>query len=110
MIRIRAGISFALTEAIDQGPCGLAAALLEIPPKLMNEALGLELADGAVVVDTHSREPALRVPVRGCTAPSRASSSGCGGWHVGRGTRGRGCVPVRARLQNARACPQLRIG
>jgi exodeoxyribonuclease V alpha subunit len=60
MIRARAGISFALAEAMDEGHCGLpadelnsrAAALLEIPPELVDEALGLELAEGAVTADT----------------------------------------------------------
>ena len=60
MIRARAGISYALAEAMDEGHCGLpadelralAAELLEIPPEVVDEALGSELADGAVVADT----------------------------------------------------------
>jgi len=60
MIRVRAGISFALTEAMDEGHCGLpteelvplAVALLEVPKELVLTALDLELADGSVVVDT----------------------------------------------------------
>jgi exodeoxyribonuclease V alpha subunit len=60
MIRARAGISFALAEAMDEGHCGLpvdelralAAGLLEIPPEVVDEALALELAEGAVVADT----------------------------------------------------------
>src|SRR6187551_2918378 len=51
MIRVRAGISFALTEAMDEGHCGLpcdelvplAATLLEVPSKLVQTALELEL-------------------------------------------------------------------
>src|ERR1700709_151341 len=54
MIRVRAGISYALTEAMDQGHCGLpprgvlatAGVLLEIPKELIQTALDLELADG----------------------------------------------------------------
>src|SRR4051812_24743717 len=60
MIRARAGISYALAEALDVGHCGLpedelrrlAAELLEIPPEVVDAALELELADGAVVADT----------------------------------------------------------
>jgi exodeoxyribonuclease V alpha subunit len=60
MIRARAGISFALAEAMDEGHCGLpvdelrvlAAELLEIAPEIVDEALDLELREGAVVGDT----------------------------------------------------------
>src|SRR4051795_8639146 len=60
MIRARAGISYALAEALDDGHCGLptdelralAAELLEIPAEVVDAALELELADGAVVGDT----------------------------------------------------------
>jgi exodeoxyribonuclease V alpha subunit len=59
MIRVRAGISYALTEAMDEGHCGLptselvplAEKLLEVPQGLIRTALDLELADGAVVAD-----------------------------------------------------------
>ena len=60
LIRVRAGVSHALAEAMDEGHCGLpveemtalAAELLEVPPELIQTALGLELADGTVVADT----------------------------------------------------------
>jgi exodeoxyribonuclease V alpha subunit len=60
MIRVRAGISFALAEAMEQGHCGLpeaelvdlAQSLLEIPGELVQTALGLELEAGDVVADT----------------------------------------------------------
>ena len=60
MIRVRAGISFALAEAMEQGHCGLpeaelvdlAQGLLEIPGELVRTALGLELEAGDVVADT----------------------------------------------------------
>src|SRR5688572_1343966 len=60
MIRARAGIAFALAEAMDQGHCGLpaeelqalAAELLEIPAEVVDTALALELAEGAVVANT----------------------------------------------------------
>src|SRR5438477_6432461 len=60
MIRVRAGICYALTEAMDEGHCGLptedltplAVELLEVPKELIRTALELELADGNVVSDT----------------------------------------------------------
>jgi len=59
LIRVRAGISFALAEAMDDGHCGLpheellalTRELLEVPAELVETALGLELQDGAVVAD-----------------------------------------------------------
>ena len=59
MIRVRAGISYALAEAMDEGHCGLPAEelvsltekLLEVPVGLVDTALGLELDDGAVIGD-----------------------------------------------------------
>lgn len=60
MIRVRAGISYALTEAMDEGHCGLpteelvplAVKLLEVDKELVLTALNLELADRKVVADT----------------------------------------------------------
>src|SRR6266513_2977685 len=60
MVRVRAGISYALTEAMDASHCGLpidelvplAGKLLEVPQELIRTALDLELADGAVIADT----------------------------------------------------------
>ncbi len=59
-IRIRAGISYALAEAMDDGHCGLPAdelealtvKLIEVPPEFFEEALGLELDAGELVADT----------------------------------------------------------
>jgi hypothetical protein len=59
MIRLRAGISYALTEAMDEGHCGLptdqliplAEELLEVPRELILTALELERSDGAVIAD-----------------------------------------------------------
>ena len=67
MIRVRAGISFALTEAMDEGHCGLpteeliplAEGLLEVPPDLIRTALDLELSDGTVVADTVGETPCI---------------------------------------------------
>jgi exodeoxyribonuclease V alpha subunit len=60
MIRVRAGISYALTEAMDDGHCGLpvealeplAGELLQVPRELVLTALDLELAEGSVIADT----------------------------------------------------------
>jgi exodeoxyribonuclease V alpha subunit len=70
LIRARAGIAYALTEAMDEGHCGLPAEelilftqtvlserrlaarpLLEVPAELVETALGLELEGGAVIAD-----------------------------------------------------------
>ena len=58
-IRVRAGISYALTEAMDEGHCGLpteeliplAEKLLEVPQQLIRTALDLELQEGTVIAD-----------------------------------------------------------
>jgi len=60
MIRVRAGISYALTKAMDDGHCGLptdelvklAVELLEVPKELVLSAMDLELSDGTLIVDT----------------------------------------------------------
>jgi len=60
LIRARAGISYALAEATDEGHCGLpldvlvptAEKLLDIPQARIAEALTLELAGGDVIEDT----------------------------------------------------------
>src|ERR1700745_427661 len=60
MIRIRAGISYALTEAMDEGHCGLptdelvplAEKLLEVPVELVRIALDLERTEGTVIADS----------------------------------------------------------
>ena len=59
MIRLRAGISYALTEAMDEGHCGLptdqllplAEELLEAPRELILTALELERSEGAVIAN-----------------------------------------------------------
>src|ERR1700686_1000802 len=60
MVRVRAGISYALTEVMDESHCGLpaeeltplAVELLEVPGELIQTALALELAEGTVITDT----------------------------------------------------------
>jgi exodeoxyribonuclease V alpha subunit len=60
MIRVRSGISYALTEAMEDGHCGLPAAvlvplaekLLEVGADLIRTALDLELAEGTVIADS----------------------------------------------------------
>jgi exodeoxyribonuclease V alpha subunit len=59
LIRARAGVSFALAEAMDEGHCGLpqeellalTRQLLEVPAELVDTALDLELQDGTVIAD-----------------------------------------------------------
>ena len=59
MIRLRAGVSFALAEAMDEGHCGLpteelillAVSLLDAPADLIRTALDLERSEGAVIAD-----------------------------------------------------------
>jgi exodeoxyribonuclease V alpha subunit len=60
LVRVRAGISFALAEAMNEGHCGLpveelaalTSRLLEVSDELIATALELELAAGDVVADT----------------------------------------------------------
>jgi exodeoxyribonuclease V alpha subunit len=60
MIRVRAGVGYALAKAMDEGHCGLperdlvtqAATLLEVPAALVEEAIALEIAAGVLVRDT----------------------------------------------------------
>jgi exodeoxyribonuclease V alpha subunit len=67
MIRVRAGISYALTEAMDEGHCGmptdelvpLAEKLLEVPQELIRTALDLELQEGTVVADRVAETPCV---------------------------------------------------
>lgn len=67
MIRARAGIAYALTEALDDGHCGLprdellplAVKLLEIPEGIIIDALQLGLEAGAVIADAVGERPCI---------------------------------------------------
>ncbi len=67
MVRVRAGISYALTEAMEEGQCGLpteelmplAETLLEVPQQLIGTALELELQDGTVIADRVGEAPCV---------------------------------------------------
>jgi exodeoxyribonuclease V alpha subunit len=67
MIRVRAGISYALTDAMDEGHCGLptdelvplAEKLLEVPQPLIRTALEVELQEGTVVADRVGETPCV---------------------------------------------------
>src|SRR5690349_15035366 len=67
MIRIRAGISYALVTAMDNGHCGLptdelarlTVELLEVPEELVLPALDLELTAGTVVAATIGDRPCV---------------------------------------------------
>jgi len=66
-VRLRAGISYALASAMDQGHCGLpaeqlltlAVELLEAPLPLISDALKAELTTGDVVLDSVRSEPCI---------------------------------------------------
>src|SRR5271169_2078459 len=67
MVRVRAGISYALTEAMDEGHCGLptdelvplAEKLLEVTKELVRTALDLELQEGTVIADHVGETPCV---------------------------------------------------
>src|SRR5262249_5781524 len=67
MIRVRSGISYALTEGMDGGHCGLPTdelvplteRLLEVPQQLIRTALDLELQEGTVVADRVGKTPCV---------------------------------------------------
>src|SRR5437588_3647226 len=67
IVRVRAGISYALTEAMDEGHCGLptdqliplAEKLLEVPHELICTALDLQLQEGTVIADRVGEAPCV---------------------------------------------------
>ena len=67
MVRLRAGVAHALSEAMDDGHCGLpaeelrpaAAELLEAPEDLVRTAIDEELAAGSVVADRVGETPCV---------------------------------------------------
>ena len=67
MVRVRAGISYALAEVMDEGHCGLptdelvplAEKLVEVPGGLVRTALDLELAEGTVIADRVGETPCV---------------------------------------------------
>ena len=67
MVRVRAGISYALAEAMNEGHCGLpteeliplSEKLLEVPQQLVRTALDLELQGGTVVADQVGETPCV---------------------------------------------------
>jgi exodeoxyribonuclease V alpha subunit len=67
LIRVRAGLSYALTEAMDEGHCGLptdqlvplAEKLLEVPQQLIQTAVELERREGTVVADRVGETPCI---------------------------------------------------
>jgi exodeoxyribonuclease V alpha subunit len=66
-MKLRAGISYALTEAMDEGHCGLptdelvplAESLLDVPAELVRTALDLELVEGTVIADRVGEMPCI---------------------------------------------------
>jgi exodeoxyribonuclease V alpha subunit len=93
MIRARAGIGYALSEAMDEGHCGLplaqlvpmAVRLLDVPAEIIETALTLELYDGAVIADSVDGErciflAALHRAERAIAARIKALRSGALPW------------------------------
>ena len=87
MIRLRAGISYALTEAMDEGHCGLptdqliplAEELLEAPKELILTALELERSEGAVIPDKVGDTACIvpRRPLQGRASDLRSGDPHC---------------------------------
>lgn len=93
MIRVRAGVSHVLAEALDEGHCGLpretlvprAAELLARPEEQVTEALELELADRRLVPDEAGGKacvflPALHAAERAVAARIAALAAGAPPW------------------------------
>ena len=67
MIRVRSGVSYALSEAMGEGHCGLPTdelialteKLLEVTAELVRTAIGLELNEGNIIADTVGETPCL---------------------------------------------------
>jgi exodeoxyribonuclease V alpha subunit len=67
MVRVRAGISYALTEAMDGGHCGLPTdalvplgeKLVEVAQELIRTALDLEFQEGTVIADRVGETPCV---------------------------------------------------
>ena len=91
--RVRAGISFALQEATDEGHCGLpiedlvklATTLLEVDDSVVRMALTHELAEGEVVTDAIDKRPCvflrgLYLAERGMADRLQALSRGSPPW------------------------------
>ncbi len=83
MIRIRAGVGYALAKAMDEGHCGLpegelvtqAATLLQVPTALVEEALALEIGAGARGPRSRRRAEHAGASSPRCTPPSGPSRS-----------------------------------
>jgi exodeoxyribonuclease V alpha subunit len=91
--RVRAGISFALQEATDEGHCALpakalvdlATKLLEIDPVIVQDAMTQQLAGDEVIGDTIGGEPfiflrGLHAAERGIADRLRALTRGSPSW------------------------------
>jgi hypothetical protein len=92
-------VSYALTEAMDEGHCGLptdelvplAEKLLEVPQQLIRIALDLELHEGTVIADRVGEMPGLALylwahpQLAQDEEPGGASSEARGGGRLGQG-------------------------
>jgi exodeoxyribonuclease V alpha subunit len=95
MLRARAGISYALLQAVEKGDCGLpkddllalAERLLEIRCDTLGEALRLEITEQFVVVEPIDERPCVFLPFLrraedAIAAAIRALQLGCPPWPV----------------------------
>jgi exodeoxyribonuclease V alpha subunit len=93
MIRVRAGVGYALAKAMDHGHCGLpeaelitqAATLLQVPAALVEAAIAHELAAAAIVRDRVGDAPviflaALHAAEQGIAARLAALAAGAPPW------------------------------
>ncbi|WBK02234.1 ATP-dependent RecD-like DNA helicase [Methylocystis parvus] len=91
--RVRAGISYALQEAMDEGHCGLpveelvklTVTLLDVDERIVQSALKAELADGEVVADAIEGKPCvflrgLHLAERGAADRLLALARGASPW------------------------------
>ena len=102
MIRARAGISYALAEAMDEGHCGLPADELHRAGGELAGDPGRDRGGGPRAGagrrrrgGRHGRRAALACSWPGSTAPSRASPSGCSALAAGHAALARRSMPTR---------------
>jgi exodeoxyribonuclease V alpha subunit len=90
MVRVRAGISYALTEAMDEGHCGLptdelvplAEKLLEVPQHLIRTALELELQERTVIANQVGETACVFLAGLYRAERTIAQAHAAGNWHI----------------------------
>jgi exodeoxyribonuclease V alpha subunit len=113
MIRVRAGVSYALAEAMDEGHCGLpvddlierTARLIAVSADLIETALALELEAGTLAADAVEDRPCFSWS--GSIGPSRSSPRVCRFWRPVRCPSRRSTPPGRCPGWKARPVSTL---